>query len=201
MRNALVILLLALVHAPVSAEPLQEETLQQAIPDGFVIGSSTDDGRDALTEFVPRGETVGDWSRMLTVQILRGRGHVTPAQFRETIAGLWLQACPEGTVADMTGGTENGYPVGLWFQGCPRNAATGQPEFTLLKAIQGNDSLYVIQAAMRSMPTEADITEQVGWLRGAQACDSRRPEQACPTNALMPATPVQQQALDGRGKR
>lgn len=180
MRGAL-ILSLALATCPaLAAEPLADEILLQVVPDGFVIGHAADNGREAITELVPRGETVRDWSRMLTVQVMRGRGHVTPAQFRAAIGEAWLQACPDGRVAAMSSAAENGYPTGVWVQECPRNPATGKPEYTSFKAIQGHDSLYVLQAARRAVPTDAELAEQARWLQATWACDSRRPGQACP---------------------
>lgn len=198
MRYALAGLLLALVHTPVTAGPMEKESLLQGIPQGFVIGRSSDDGRDAITEFVPRGETTGSWSRMLTVQILRGSGDVTPTQLHAMMAKAWLQSCPEGRVMDMIGVTENGYPVGLWAQSCPLSAGSSKPVHAWLKVIQGNDSVYVLRSAMRAEPTDAEIDEQVGWLRQSMVCDARRPEQSCPTHALQPVTPAEQEALDGR---
>ena len=177
---------------------LRNETLLQAIPDGFVIGHSADNGRDAISEFVPRGETVENWHRMLTVQTQRGRGHVTPAQLHAVLGDLWKAACPGSRVTSLTSGEQNGYPVGLWIQWCPFNVATGMPEHTLLKAIQGRDSLYLVQAAMRARPTDEQLAEQARWLSRASVCDTRQPAQACPTETLKPASNAELRALDGR---
>lgn len=190
-------LTLALVAPQAQAEPLRNETLLQTLPKGFVIGHATDDGRDAFTEMIPQGERVENWSRMLTTQVMRGRGHVTPAQFHASMGEMWRQACPDARVGELQTGVENGYAIGLWLQACPHNPASGMPEYTFFKAIQGNDSFYVIQAALRRQPSEAEIEESLGWLRGARACDSRRPEQACPTT-LQPASEAEARALGGR---
>jgi len=49
-----------------------------------------------------------------------------------------------------------------------------------MKAIEGNDSFYLVQVAFRYEPTEADIIRWMNYLRDVQVCDSRLPGQACP---------------------
>ena len=75
---------------------------------------------------------------------------------------------------------ERGYPVIVWLQVCPLNKETGKPEVTLLKAIAGKDSFYVVQKAFRFQPDKAQIEQWSRYLRGVSVCDSRVPERACP---------------------
>ena len=40
-------------------------------------------------------------------------------------------------------------PPLVWYENCSLNTATGKPEFTWFKAIQGNDSFYLIQVTLK----------------------------------------------------
>jgi hypothetical protein len=63
---------------------------------------------------------------------------------------------------------------------CPRNAQTGKPEITWFKALQGNDSFYVVQKAFKFDPPKEQIVQWTLWLKGVALCDTRLPERACP---------------------
>ena len=61
---------------------------------------------------------------------------------------------------------------------CPTNKQTGKPEWTWFKAIQGNDSFYVVQKAFRFEPSQEQVVEWTKYLRRVSVCDSRR--NSCP---------------------
>jgi hypothetical protein len=63
---------------------------------------------------------------------------------------------------------------------CPRNAETGKPEWTWFKAIQGNDSFYVVQKAFKFEPARLQIVEWTRYLKGVSVCDTRLKERRCP---------------------
>jgi len=48
------------------------------------------------------------------------------------------------------------------------------------KAIEGNDSFYVVQKAFKFMPAKKQIARWVGFLRDVKVCDSRVADRACP---------------------
>jgi hypothetical protein len=77
-------------------------------------------------------------------------------------------------------GPENGYPAAVWLLSCPRNRETGKPEITWFKAIQGNDSFYVVQKAFRFEPAKEQVAKWTQYLRGVAVCDSRLAERRCP---------------------
>ena len=61
------------------AQPLQDENLLLAPPAGFEVGHHQD-SRDGVTliEWVPAGETVQNWSEMVTVLVFRKRPDLDP---------------------------------------------------------------------------------------------------------------------------
>ena len=57
--------------------------------------------------------------------------------------------------------------------------ATGKPEITWFKAIQGNDRFYVVQVAFKAWPSKEQITRWMGYLKEVTVCDTRLPDRAC----------------------
>ena len=79
--------------------------------------------------------------------------------------------------------TENGYPTLVWLLSCPKNPGPGKPEITWFKAVQGNDSFYLVQKAFKFEPSKEQITRWMGYLRKVSVCDSRIADRACPKAA------------------
>lgn len=179
-RGACVILLPALLVGRVAAAELENENLLVGAPAGYTIGfqGKNDDG--LITEWVPKGETVENWTEMLTVQVFY-QLKTTPDAFMHALERRWRAACPEADEAQpIASGDENGYPTQVWLLSCPQNPSTGRPEITWFKAVQGDDSFYVVQEAFKFMPSEQQITRWVGYLKAVHVCDSRRADRACP---------------------
>lgn len=163
-----------------SGTGLENENLLAGLPDGFKVGYQAEQNNQTITEMVPEGESVEDWSTMVTVQIYLGETNITPAQAQENLTTSWFGACENSDTHPVADGAENGYSFILWQLYCPLNTSTQKPELTYLKAIQGNDSFYLVQVAFRYEPSEEDVTQWIQYLKKVQVCDSRIPEQACP---------------------
>ena len=159
---------------------LVNENLLITFPQGFRIANDQRANGVHLSEMIPKGESLDDWTQMVTVQIFFGAAALTPEGFEADMDKSWKASCPGASKGHVADGTENGYRFNLWVLACPRNPASGKPETTLLKAIAGNDSFYLVQKAFRSKPTMDEVGAATAWLRKIAVCDSRRPEQACP---------------------
>jgi hypothetical protein len=159
---------------------LVNENLLVEVPTGFKIDYQAEQNNMIISEMVPQNESVNDWTTLITVQIFLGLTNTTPKQYQETLTQSWFDACSTSETYPVADGAENGYNFVLWQLYCPLNPATQKVEYAYLKAIQGNDSFYLVQVAFRYEPTEDDITQWIGYLKEAQVCDSRIPEQACP---------------------
>jgi hypothetical protein len=93
---------------------------------------------------------------------------------------LWGDSCAGSQFNTVGKGVENGYAELVWMQSCPRNASTGKPEITWFKALQGNDSFYVVQKAFKFQPSEEQVVRWTQYLKGVALCDSRIAARACP---------------------
>ena len=164
--------------APQSAAPsqLQAENLLFAPPKNFKIGYHSDH-IGSLTEFVPSGQTVDDWTEMLTVQIFRNLKEVAPAAFLQKIGAQWLNACPETPKGSILNGQVNGYSVSMLVLKCPKSPSTGKPEATVFRVIKGTDALYSVQYAWRTLPSD----EGQQALAKSTVCDTRDPSHPCPS--------------------
>jgi hypothetical protein len=167
-------LTLASAHAQ-----LVNENLLVTMPEGYKVGWQDRNAQSRMSEMVPEGQTVENWTEMVTVQIFFGQ-KTLPQLFRARINSLWAKACPNSIYAPVAAGPERGYPAEVWMQVCPSNPKTGKPEHTFFKAIQGHDSLYVVQKAFKYEPARDEVTNWTHYLKNVSVCDSRIPERACP---------------------
>jgi hypothetical protein len=166
------------------------ETLLAALPDGYKRDFEQKTNESLISEMVPVGQSVSNWTEMVTVQVFYAL-KTTPEQFKAQMEKELAAACPGGETQPVAQGNENGYPSLVWLQNCPLNKATGKPEITWFKAIAGNDSFYVVQVAFKAWPSKELITQWMHYLRDVRACDTRLPERPCATPAAAaPAPPV-----------
>ncbi len=179
LRTLLVLWLGALVATPAVAQ-LVNENLLVAMPDGYKVGFSTKKNNMIMNEMVPAAETVDNWTEMVTVQVFLGMKDTSPDQFKARMERLWSGACANASSHTVASTIENGYPATVWLMSCPRNRSTGKPEITWFKAIQGNDSFYVVQKAFKFEPSKEQVVQWTGYLKKVSVCDSRRPDRACP---------------------
>jgi hypothetical protein len=163
-----------------ASAPLQDENLLVVVPDHFQIGNQRAQGPTIIAEYVPEGETVSDWSRMVTIQVFRNMKKFDPDRFADGLKRRWGAACAGSEVVKSKDGQENGYPFSLWVFTCPLNPATGKPENMFAKFISGDDALYSIQYAYRSALTKEKVAPAVTYLSSVRVCDSRLADRPCP---------------------
>ena len=172
---------------PVFAQSLIDaESLLFSPPKDFKVGYQSERDNRLMTEFVPSGETVEDWTQMLTVQIYRGATG-DPASFLGGIAKRFIDACPGTTAKGIYKGQVNGYVVSMLLLKCPMNPGTGKPETTAFRVIKGKDALYSVQRAWRSVPSDQALDDVMHALGRVVVCDTRDQEHACPSfDSLVP---------------
>ena len=134
----------------------------------------------SLTEYIPAGETVEDWTEMVTVQVFRGL-KVDPAPFLQTIGRGLTKSCPGFTSpTGIINGQANGYPTSMLTVTCPLNPATGKPETTVFRIIKGRDALYSVQHAWRSAVSGEEVGKAALALRTVVVCDTGDTTHPCP---------------------
>lgn len=179
-RLFLVGMALAAGVAPGLGQGLQAENLLTGMPEGFELGFQASEGAMDMTEFVPVGETVNHWTRLVTVQVFKGEANAPIQLFAESLQRGWNSACVGANSARLGENVVNGYPYADWQFVCPLSPHTDKPESMWLRAISGNDAFYAVQYAYRAEPTPEHEAEALGYLEGVSVCDTRLPERACP---------------------
>lgn len=165
---------------PALSQGLEAENLLVGIPDGFELGYQAAEGDQEIHEFIPTGESVEDWSAMVTIQIFRGLPELEGDRFAISMAENWKSVCEDGTAGKLTESEVNGFPFVLWTFVCPLNPQTGKPETMYFKGITGSDAFYSVQYAFRQEHADELDTIALPYLIGASACDTRKPERPCP---------------------
>ena len=154
------------------------ENVYLELPPGLEEGFKDGDESFFIQEWVPKGETVNDWSEMLTLTI-QDMPNVDPVEFFNRMADGWEESCPEYGGMLLHEGLENNYPVAVWFLKCPTNPMTNKPEFTYIKGIAGNEHFYTVQLAyaLRSEEiTDSTMNYSMGFLKQVIVCDESRPQ-------------------------
>jgi hypothetical protein len=177
---ALPLILATALSLATSAVAFENENLLVTVPKGYKSDYHAKNAREIITEMVPQNESAKDWTEMVTVQIFF-HSKPGPDAFRERIAQGWIKSCKGGSAHKIAHGKENGYAFAVWMLACPRNPATGKPEWTFFKAIQGNDSFYVVQKAFKFEPAREQVITWTKYLKGVAVCDTRGSEHRCPS--------------------
>ncbi len=174
---ALFLLILGALGAP---GELRGEQLLQEMPEGFRLHSEQRRGNILTIEMVPQVEMAQNWTEMLTTQVFFGGLKVSTEEFYDHFAALWALSCAGSEVALIESGIQNGYSFALGKLSCPTSPASGKPEHTWLKAIEGNDNFYAVQKSWRRIPRDEEIARWRSYLQDVQLCDPSIPERPCP---------------------
>ena len=174
------VLALLLTAGSAAAQTAGERIGQPALP-GFTQVVQEQGGGNAIAEWVPRGETILQWTRMVTVQRFGGlAASVLPAPYLDRIRANLLQAaCPSATTSPITELTVSGRPAAQFRVDCPMNPRTGAPETFFLRAIGGARDMHVVQIAFRRRPTAQDVAFAQQHLAGVALCGPASTEPVC----------------------
>ncbi len=148
--------------------------------DGYVKAFEASDPQTGdITEYVPKGQTVEAWTDMITVNIAPNSASVSPREFLGIMEAGWRGACSDTQANWLREGQEHGRPMAVLMLSCPLNPATGKPETSWIKGIQGQEGFYTVQKAFRTEVKEVDVVTWVKWLTGVMLCGSGEGP-ACP---------------------
>lgn len=152
---------IALVLATSAVSPVQaQEQLISPPLQGFVTRFEQADARESIREEVPAGETVEDWSRMITTQHFADpQRRISPYRLALSMTQGWAAACPGGSTTVPMTIVRSGRAAVQFRADCPLLAMTGKPESMFFLAISGTAALHVKQVAFRRFPDSEDI----GW--------------------------------------
>jgi hypothetical protein len=149
------------------------------VPKGYKVVHRMANEFGAIQEFIPEGETLLQWTEMLTVQILRHQPGYVLSDFRAALEGLWCSMCPGSSSEFVEAGFEQLRPTLMWSMICPLNRMTGKPELTWIKIVMGDGKLIVVQKAFKFKPSAEAIAFWISYLREVRVND----DVGCPAPA------------------
>ena len=172
------LLFVAMTTATDTAQ-IQNENLLMTRPDGYKTDFYEKTTDMITSEMVPVNESAENWTEIVRVQIFHALNAI-PAQFQMEMDKARARVCSERSSRTLTEEKENGYATIVWYDRCSVNTATGSPEFAWFKGIQGSDSFYLIQVALKFEPSDETSTRWMDYLKRVRVCDTRLPDRACP---------------------
>lgn len=162
--------------AAMALAPTEEAWLVWPHAEGFVVGSHQVAANGSIEEQVPAGETVDDWSRIITSMEIPG--DQSGEHFTDELAKGWKAACPGGKAVSQIVLADFRVTIESRMD-CPLNLGTGKPETMFMRIFPAQRRLFVLQVAFRHVPAAAEVTWAETQLSAAVLCDSHSPKAVC----------------------
>ena len=159
-RSLIAALLLALIAAAAAAAPgggqrvvtpVFHRLVAFSLPAPFKLGFERTTGNIYVREHVPEGQTVDDWSRMITLTGVQGMSYspeATPQAYLQALARGFQRHCPDTFVAlDLGPQPLAREPSFATVVSCGRVTSGGKAhsETSVMVAIKGSDDFYALQ--------------------------------------------------------
>lgn len=123
-------------------------TFDAAIMQDFVVGHEAERPGERITEFVPKGETVENWTQMITILTYDIRKRSVSIEF-QGLKEQYEKDCGKIGFSEPVIRNENGYQTTLFRLACDKSAKDGTGEYTYFKILEGQSNLFVVQRAWR----------------------------------------------------
>lgn len=156
--------LMASDTAQPASVPLFGRTLSFRLPADMVVANSRDNGTNILIEYVPEGETLTSWTRLVTVQAYRGLGKSPMGSAEIARQAFYPAACKTGPIY-RDGGERilaSGLKRTLITNGCASlpagaypKAMPGAGELDFILMFRDDETIYTLNYALRSRPFTA----------------------------------------------
>jgi hypothetical protein len=172
-----------------AAEQQSSEQLFVQPPKGWAVGYHDSKGTVDVTEVLPPGQTLKEWTEMLTVQMMTGLATKPPQDVLKDQLEIVKNACEDIGAGQLSLAVENGYETAMRAVACPKSKQWKDGELSLYKVISAKDRTYVVWRSWRGpafdkehLPVPVEITnEWLAFMRQVVVCDTRDPRHACPT--------------------
>lgn len=168
-----------LAFTSVMAQPSEDRVIAPDL-DRWVIGYEAHSATQVIREEVPEGESVKDWTRMVTTQRFGGLAALTtPENYVANVARGVERKCPGARVSAIRSLSMTGRPAVRVTIDCPVLAETGKRETFLLEATGGTFDMLVKQVAFRGPRTPADMAWASQFLDALVYCAGGTTVRAC----------------------
>lgn len=141
--------------------PLYGRTLSFTLPADMVRANDQENGTNRLIEYVPKGETVSNWTRLVTIQAYRGLGTSPQPTAQIARQAFYPAACKVGLIYQDNGekALAGGLKRSLVLNGCASlpagaypEALAGAGEQDFIVIFRDSDTIYTLNYAVRGKP-------------------------------------------------
>ncbi len=153
MKSLIPLIAVAVVAVPVAAQPGRTRQVQLPPLPGFVPGHGQRVGNQQIVEFVPRGQTVQRYTKMVTMTSFPARPGISTDALLRAFVQRYNGGCPGARVAAMNlGGGNRGARID-----CVRHPRTGKPETNFVRVVDARPAVAIVSymTAYAPSPTEA----------------------------------------------
>ena len=141
---SLLIAILVTGCASVEASAVNNESLNYAIPNGWQKAHSAEDEQQSILEFIPEGQKLSSWDKMITVQSFSNPEKYHPEKFILGMAKSAQSKCAKVKVKPVINSQQNGYEFSQKLIFCTYKGDAGHEIFQI-KAIKGREKFYTVQ--------------------------------------------------------
>lgn len=174
------------------------ERLLVEVPEGWLKVVDRKVGTLQMAEYYPAKvleNSAEDWQQKLSIEALSGSDLPDPLIYAQGLVEEQEKVCNKFSDNAVFAGFENGYPTVVHMLQCGQSQVTGRAVVTMLKIIQGNQSLYTVTRIWRLPPPAPpmaadtiaiDQAELGAWsqaLRKVTVCDPSLPAHPCPEDS------------------
>ena len=135
---------------PVATANAVERLIAQ-VPEGWVMGVDSTVGELKVQEFFPP-DTESYWEQKIVYESLTTDVLPEPLEYSQALADRQAERCEAFSANDVFVGFENQYPTVVSVLECGLAKLTGKPLVTMVKIIQGNQSIYTVNRIWRLEP-------------------------------------------------
>lgn len=137
--------------APRTVSPVFHQLIAFSVPPLFKVGSEQTTDTFYIREYVPQGESVDEWKRMITLQAAKGLSYspgASPQAFQQALARGFQRHCPETFVSlDLGPQASIPQPSFVTVVSCGRVSSGGKAhsQTSVMLTIKGSDDYYTLQ--------------------------------------------------------
>ena len=168
-----ILIILLFIQSFAYTKELKNESLLQTIPENFKLAYNNKQVMAEMYEFIPKNETLKNWSEMITTNIFHKNLNISAQEYIKEVKAKWEESCEVGYTKLLPHGKENGYDYALVMLYCKKSKQIDKEQLTYIKAIKGNDSFYVVQKAFTYLIKKDKIIDTMRYLKRIGVCDTR----------------------------
>ncbi|MFA5529193.1 MAG: hypothetical protein WDA11_00860 [Thiohalomonadaceae bacterium] len=131
-------------------QPIGQEKLNFSVPKNYKIAHQVQSNGQSILELIPQNETLGNWTRMVTIQTFENPEKYNPEKFINGMFQLADNPCENVFSTKILTSTINGFPYSHGSMRCDFKDKNKLGEAFTVKAIKGNKLFYVAQVASRT---------------------------------------------------